>query len=325
MELARHVMLGFLKRLFGLEGGSKPAAPAGPKVRKRGRSLGPEVLLQRLGVPLAELQSLQPSYRSFQIPKRDGGRRTILAPDERLKALQRQILRRLLGGLKSHPAATGFERGHSIVTNALPHVGKDVVVRMDLKDFFGSISASRVAEYFMAVGWSADAAQLLTRLVTHQNALPQGAPTSPRLSNLVNYRLDVRLDALAQRVNVSYSRYADDITFSAVLNERAPASRANGKTPARINNVIHAAKRIIADEGYTVHIHKKLRITRRHNRQLVTGLVVNRKANLPRTTRRLLRAVEHHLSTGRPATLTPKQMAGWRALQSMIAQQSAAD
>src|SRR5262249_44280484 len=150
--------------------------------------------------------------------------------DDGLKTIQRRILRRLLGRLRCHPAATGFERGRSIVTNARAHVGKAVVVQMDLKDFFTSTTTRRVRKYFRKTGWNREAADLLIRLCTHQGGLPQGAPTSPRLSNLVNYRLDARLARLAGRrrlydprtgqrigsreIGAKYTRYADDLTFS---------------------------------------------------------------------------------------------------------------
>jgi RNA-directed DNA polymerase len=256
-------------------------------------------------------------YTRFEIPKRSGGARVILAPAPELKKVQRLILHRLLRRLPAHPCAAGFERGHSIVTNALPHVGRDVVVRLDLRDFFPSIPAERVEKYFRQIGWDAEAAALLTSLCTHEGSLPQGAPTSPRLSNLVNYRLDARLCALAETRQASYSRYADDMTLSWTAAPGPTERDANG----RRNDLIHLIKQIVADEGYRLHTKKKLRIARRHDRQLVTGLVVNQKVNLPRLTRRRLRAAAHHLATGRPATLTAEQLAGWQALQHMVATQ----
>jgi hypothetical protein len=162
-----------------------------------GRGHGAAELARRLGLSEVELRAVEPVYRPFTIPKRSGGTRQLLAPDDRLKAVQRRILRRLLRRLRCHPAAAGFERGRSVVTNALPHVGKPVVVRLDLKDFFPSTRASRVRRYFRKIGWDREATWLLVRLCTHQGGLPQGAPTSPRLSNLVNHRLDARLAALA--------------------------------------------------------------------------------------------------------------------------------
>src|SRR5205814_1273721 len=128
---------------------------------------------------------------------------------------------------------------------------------------------ARVERYFRHIGWNAEAAALLTKLCTYRGSLPQGAPTSPRLSNLVNLRFDARLAAIANGRGLSYSRYADDITFSG--NVTSP----NASTPGRFNDVIHLTKVIAQDEGYALHTEKKLRIYRRHDRQIVTGIVVN--------------------------------------------------
>jgi RNA-directed DNA polymerase len=315
------VMLGFLRRMLGLGGGGGDALPPAG-------ALGVGDLARRLGITEAELRAVPISYFTYQIPKRRGGVRTIRAPSAELKALQRRILHRLLRRLRAHECATGFERGHSIVTNALPHVGQEVVVRLDLRDFFPSITARRVEGYFRRIGWDAEAAALLTMLCTYEGSLPQGAPTSPRLSNLVNHQLDARLCALAAARGAVYSRYADDMTLSWSGERAGDVRRMNPKTlaeihrPARFNDLIHAVKAIVEDEGYRLHTKKKLRIARRHDRQVVTGLVVNEKVNLPRKTRRWLRAVEHHVRMNRPATLSAEQVGGWRALQAMIDRQS---
>ena len=121
------------------------------------------------------LRSFEPRYRDFTIPKRSGGTRRILAPDDELKSLQRRILRRLLGRLRAHPAATGFERGKSILTNARAHQGRAVVLRFDLVDFFPSTRARRLRAYFRRIGWNRPATKLLLRLCTHEGGLPQGA------------------------------------------------------------------------------------------------------------------------------------------------------
>ncbi len=164
-----------------------------------GRGHGIEELARRLDLSVDELQRVEPEYHEFFIPKRSGGRRRILAPSNELKAVQRRIQRRLLPRLRTHPAATGFQRGASIVTNALPHQGQAVVVRLDLRDFFASTRAGRVAAYFRRIGFNRPATAMLLRLCTHDGALPQGAPSSPRLSNLVNILLDSRLAGLAGR------------------------------------------------------------------------------------------------------------------------------
>lgn len=274
----------------------------GPKAR-----FDVEELCRRLDVTVPELRAVRPAYRSFQIPKRTGGVRTILAPEPPLKQIQRRILHRLLKRLKAHPAAHGFEPRRSILTNATPHARRDVVVRLDIQDFFGSTAAQRVENYFRRLGWDKDAAGILATICTYEGALPQGAPTSPRLSNLLNARLDARLSALAEKLGGAYTRYADDITLSCC---RLPDQR--------IGTIIFLAKRILKEEGYVLHMKKKLHVSRRHDRQKVTGLVVNERPALPRETRRWLRAVEHHLAQGRPATLTARQLQGWRALEAML-------
>jgi hypothetical protein len=327
-----------------------------------GRGHGVDELARRLDMQPRELRKFRPTYTEFTIPKRSGGSRRILAPADDLKKLQRRILRRLFGRLRAHPAAHGFERGRSIVTNALAHRGRDAVVRFDLVDFFRSTQVKRVKRYFRRIGWNRPAAAVLVRLCTHKGGLPQGAPTSPRLSNLVNYRLDARLAGLAAMLGGVYTRYADDLTISLVEDvenvvEDTSLSRHPGTgrpipreirasllellptMATRIRFVERHVRRAVEEEGYQLHRRKKFSVRRRHHRQMVTGLVVNQRPNLPRETRRWLRAVEHRtriaalpmfdsshpqgfVSRKRP-TLTPSQLAGWRAFRAMVAAQTA--
>lgn len=269
-------------------------------------------LARRLGVDAATLRSARPSYARFTIPKRSGGLREIVAPDPATKALQRRILHRLLARLPVHAACHGFERGRSIVSNAAPHAGREVVIRLDVKDFFRSTSARRVRRFFRVLGWNREAAGILTRLTTLDGGLPQGAPTSPRLANLVNIQLDARLAGLASTFLATYTRYADDLTFSFENGGH------DWERP-----VIQATRRFLRQTGYELHLGRKLRVRRRHQRQLVTGLVVNERVALPRARRRWLRAVEHHIRTGRPATLTEAQLRGWHAFELMVERSAA--
>lgn len=256
-----------------------------------------------------QLRAVQPHYHSFEIPKRGGGSRTILAPDDDLKEVQRRILHRALPGLRAHPAVHGFEEGRSIVTNARAHVGKAVVITLDIRDFFAQTSSQRVIAYLRRIGWSRQNAAEITRLCTWQGALPQGAPTSPRLSNLVNYRLDARLAGLAAKLGADYTRYADDITFSLAKDERDA-----------VWALVRATRTILEDEGYELHP-DKVSVRRRHQRQEVTGLVVNERIHLPRETRRWLRAVEHRLRTQGECSLTETELDGWLALAAMVHRQ----
>jgi RNA-directed DNA polymerase len=206
----------------------------------------------------------------------------------------------------AHPNALGFVRGRSAIDHARRHGGRAVVLRMDLEDFFGSTTEGRARRFFRET-WDDEAAGLLVALTTHRARLPQGAPTSPILSNVINNRMDSRLAGFAARRGVTYSRYADDITFSL-----------DSDGVRLVRELIRFTKRVVTDDGYRLHERRKLHVRRRHQRQLVSGLVVNDWPRLPRERRRWLRAVEHHVASGQPMTLTAEQLAGWRAYRSMV-------
>jgi retron-type reverse transcriptase len=231
-------------------------------------------------------------------PKRDGASRVILAPKRELKALQRFVLQNLLDRVPPTEAAHGFRQGRSIATNAGPHVGRQVVVNLDLKEFFPSVTYPRVRGIFISLGYSYPVAAALALLCTEHDrvaydrddaryyisvtprALPQGAPTSPALANLAAARLDRRLLGYARAGGWTYTRYADDLTFS-------------GDDPAAARRLLAAVKRIVADEQFVVHP-EKVHVARRSGRQVVTGLVVNDLVGTPRELRRQLRAVLHN-------------------------------
>ncbi len=212
-----------------------------------------------------------------------------------------------------HPQATGFQRGVSFVENARCHQSQAIVIRLDLVDFFPSIHRVQIEKFFRRIGWNRKAARLLADLTTLNGALPQGAPTSPRLSNLVNYRLDASLAGLAKSHEGIYTRYADDITISL------------GSENSDVHAVIAELLRIVRAFGYTPHLGRKFDVRRRHQRQVVTGLVVNDRASLSREKKRWLRAVEYRTRIYKqggtfcpPPTLTEQQLRGWRSLTSMI-------
>ncbi|MBN1518217.1 RNA-directed DNA polymerase [Candidatus Sumerlaeota bacterium] len=270
-----------------------------------------EELARRLGVTRQQLSAVKIHYREFDIRKRGGGNRLICAPSKELKAMQRRINQRLLRRLKVHLAATGFEPGGGIVRNAAPHAGKQVVVKLDVKNFFPSTSERRVRRWFRQIGWNRRAAELLTKLCTYHDGLPQGAPTSPAISNRINCGMDALLSKLADEHGATYTRYADDMTFSFRVDD-----------PDRIGSLIVKARKLLSRKyGYRIHP-GKLSVLRRHQQQRVTGLVVNEGVRLPRKTRRWLRAVQHHLDTGRPSTLSKWQLYGWRCFQFMVEKQS---
>ena len=238
-------------------------------------------------------------YVYFTVPKKSGGTRTLSAPHRRLATAQTWILQNILAKLPTEECAHGFLAGRSILTNARAHARHDVVVNMDLEAFFPSITFPRIRSVFHRLGYSPAVATIFALLCTEcprrevvydgqtwfvatgPRGLPQGACTSPALSNQVARRLDKRLGGLARKLDLTYTRYADDLTFSggATLSERV------GYLMARVR---HLAE----DEGFAVN-EKKSRVLRRNTAQLVTGLVVNDRPGVRRREVRRIRAILH--------------------------------
>ncbi|MBN1428095.1 MAG: RNA-directed DNA polymerase [Anaerolineae bacterium] len=206
-------------------------------------------------------------YRPFSVTKRDGRERRILAPSPPLKKLQRMLLHRYLDTLPVHPAAMAFRRGCSIVDNAQRHAGQKLVATLDLVDFFESTTADRVRGFFLKQGWHGEALSMLMRLCVYRNGLPQGAPTSPALSNLVNYEMDERIADLARRADAVYTRYGDDLTFS-WRTEHIPAYF----VPALVS--------ILTDAGYAIQPRKPWRVRPMSDEPKVTGLVLGRNGRI---------------------------------------------
>jgi retron-type reverse transcriptase len=241
-------------------------------------------------------------YRYQWVTKRSGSLRLLEAPKPRLKRLQRRVLDAILANIPPHDAAHGFRAGRSVTSFVEPHVGRPIVLKMDLQDFFATITAARVVAIFLTAGYPEPVARLLAGLCTNtvpravlERAvgpetvidrsrgsaiwragqlygcphLPQGAPTSPALANLAAYRLDARLAGLARAAGADYTRYADDLVFSG----EEDLSRSIGRFP------IHVAA-IALEEGFAVQ-HRKTRVMRRGRRQRAAGVVINEKINMP--------------------------------------------
>ncbi|MBX3192494.1 MAG: RNA-directed DNA polymerase [Labilithrix sp.] len=237
-------------------------------------------------------------YHRYSIPKKTGGMRAISAPKSALADLQLWVLSRILTPLHVEPEAHGFVPERSIVTNAKPHVRQRVVVNLDLKDFFPSVTFRRVKGLFQKVGYSEHVATLLALICTEppripveidgkklyvalgERMLPQGACTSPAITNLVCRRLDRRLAGLGHRWGYTYTRYADDLTFSG-----------DGKQGLAL--LLKGVRGIVSDEGFAEHP-TKTRVMRPGRRQEVTGVVVNDKLGVARKDVRQLRAILHN-------------------------------
>ncbi|MCG8639553.1 MAG: reverse transcriptase family protein [Desulfobacterales bacterium] len=255
-------------------------------VEKRGLKclLNKDHLSHMLGITANRLEWLaSPNvthYKYFNIRKSNGSERKIFAPKMYLKGIQRKILDHILIKVQLHSHAEGFRKKRSILTNAKRHIGKKIVIKMDLKDFFPSITFPRVLGFFRSLGYPENVSMILTKLVVHQGKLPTGAPTSPVISNILATKLDKRFCELGKKKGFDYSRYADDLTVSS-----------NDTT---IKMMIPFFKRIIQEEGFEIN-KAKLRILRNSNRQKITGIVVNQKANIEKNDIKKIRAVIYNL------------------------------
>jgi RNA-directed DNA polymerase len=222
-------------------------------------------LAEILGVDVNGLDAIRLGtrfhYRPFKIAKANGSERRLLAPSPALKRLQRALLDNYLSRLPVHPCATAFFPGASTVRNARPHASRRLIATVDLRDFFESTRASRVRRCFLDQGFRDESLRLLMRLCVFRDGLPQGAPTSPCLSNLVNVRLDERLARLAGQAGAIYTRYGDDLTFSWSL-DLMPSS-----FTCAVEDALESA-------GYEVQPLKGWRVTPISDRPLVTGLVL---------------------------------------------------
>jgi RNA-directed DNA polymerase len=282
------------------------------------------------GIGHDECSAVRHHYHYLLRAKPHGGVRVLEAPQARLKAIQRQILTELLDLIPPYfTAAHGFVKGRSVRSFAAEHVGRTVLLRIDLAEFFPSISRARVQALFRTMGYPETVADSLGGLCTNtvpagvftgerwpalpasdlrdarrlysRPHLPQGAPTSPAIANLCAYRLDCRLTGLADWAGAVYSRYADDLAFSG-----------DDDVARRIARYAAEIGAIALDEGWSVQ-HRKTRVMRRSVQQRLTGLVVNASVNIPRRDIDTLRAILTNCVRHGPASQNREQRPNFRA------------
>jgi RNA-directed DNA polymerase len=257
-------------------------------------------------------------YVSFAIPKRNGGERVILAPKKELKALQRKLNALLVAKLPVSDFAHGFRPGRSIASNAAPHAGKPVLLKLDIQDFFPSLHVGRVRGLLISLGYAYPVAAGLAALMTESERQPvtvgdetfhvpigsrhavQGAPTSPGLANALALRLDRRLAGLAGAHGFEYTRYADDLAFSG-----------DNATTARV--LLKRAESIVRQEGFRLN-RDKTRLMTQARAQRIAGVTVNVSPGWSRDQRRLLRAELHR---ARKAGATDASL--WQRLRGKLA------
>lgn len=244
-------------------------------------------------------------YRVFEIPKKTGGTRTIKAPVDELSLLQSRLAELLTECveelIKDNPrywaASHGFRKSRTIVSNANAHRKRRYVFNIDLADFFGTINFGRVRGYFIkdnSFGLDPAVATVIAQIACHENALPQGSPCSPVISNLIANILDARLLRLAKASGCTFTRYADDLTFS--TNKTIFPSEIAKELAGAEWEVGQQLQNIIDKSGYKLNT-AKTRMSLRQSRQTVTGLVVNEKPNISQDYYRCVRAMCHSVFT----------------------------
>ncbi|URZ88271.1 retron St85 family RNA-directed DNA polymerase [Floricoccus penangensis] len=220
-------------------------------------------------------------YHEFYIPKKNGGERKIVSPSVNLKKIQRWILDIILSNVETHHLSFGFKQGVSIVDNAKVHLNKELILCVDIKDFFNQISEEKVTEIFRSFGYSDDLCYSMSMLCCYENQIPQGAPTSPSLSNIYFSPIDKELDEYCKSNKLSYSRYADDISVSG----------SKGGVLKSYGEIVY----ILNKYGFELN-YKKTRFLKKSQSQKVTGLIVNgKKVNLPKKYRKNLRLEMYYL------------------------------
>ena len=311
---------------MGVSGGL--TAGASDEVKLAGRGLpvlhSAEEVAQKVGLTTERLAWLcydrkadaTGHYARFTIPKKKGGLRVLASPKRTLRVAQGWILREILEKLTPHSAAMAFAPGCSVQKNAAPHVGKGVVVKTDLRDFFPTLTWRRVKGFFEHLGYADSVATLLALLCTDaprvcvsfdgnkrfvavgERAAPQGACTSPALTNLLCRSLDARLEGAATGLGFAYTRYADDLTFS------------HASPDAPVGAMLTLVRKIVLEEGLVIH-EDKTQVLRERHRQSVTGLVVNSGfdggARISRHDLRRFRAFLHRCETQGPDAVSADQ------------------
>jgi len=227
-------------------------------------------------------------YKCYEIPKKSGGKRFVCQPSYRLKGLQSWVLVNILNKLSTSESCVGFEKGTSIADNARSHVEANTVLNMDIKDFFPSITRNKVFNVFKSIGYNNLISTILTNICVYNERLPQGSPCSPKLANLISLKMDIRIQGFVGKRGITYTRYADDLTFS-------------GLNPNSVARIIPIITQIINEEGFQVN-EKKTRIAGSSRAKIVTGLVLSEgEFGIGRNKYKVLRAKIYQIATDKVA------------------------
>lgn len=278
------------------------------------RPLSPEMVRRRhkrffnkVKVSPQEFWDTDISYKQIEVPKRSGGYRLLSIPSDSLKMLQKTLAIAFEDELASrvHKAANAYIKGRNTVTNAIPHLGCSVLVKLDIKDFFPTVSKEMIQPIIAPFAYfEPEAINRLVDVCLIENGLPQGAPTSPLLSNLVLRDFDIAAYRLASLMNAKYTRYADDLTFSLPTDDSVKARK-----------IVAEVRSLLIERGFQLNEQpNKLKILRGHQAQQVCGITLNSgKPTISKKQRRKLRAAKHAVRTGVVSESRLNQIKGWES------------
>ena len=275
----------------------------GPVATKRRQNK----LIKRLRLDAERFWGTEVGYTTVEIPKRSGGTRELSIPRSELKKTQKMLARAFERelGWKVHKVANAYVKGRNTVTNAVPHLGCAVLIKLDIKDFFPSITREMVRPLLWHFACrEPKAVERLLDLCIADKGLPQGAPTSPILSNLVLRKFDIGAYQFANLMGAKYTRYADDLTFSLPEDDSIKARK-----------IVNGVRGLLAEQGFELNEKpNKLKILRGHQAQQVCGITLNSgKPTISKKQRRLVRAARHALANGRPASMSLASVEGWES------------
>ncbi len=225
--------------------------------------------------------NLDANYISFDIPKKNGKLRTIYEPSGLLKNVQRNILKNILEDKKISKYAKAYQRHISLVDNAIEHINKKIILKLDIKDFFPSINFNMVYNTcFNETLYPRKLGILLTNICMYNNELPQGTPTAAYISNIILRSFDEKIGNYCDNLNISYTRYSDDLTFSGDFN---------------VQEIISLVKDELRKYHFKLN-YDKIKVIRNNNRQIVTGIVVNKKLSIKREYKKKIRQEIYYIN-----------------------------
>ena len=238
-------------------------------------------------------------YMEFSIPKKNGGNRVLACPSKKMKSIQAWILVNILKKAIIHPSATAYIKGKNIKSNILPHKENSYILCIDLKNFFDNIPFFVVFDIFKSLGYPKRVSYLLANICCYKGALPQGGITSPTLSNIACINLDRRISKLSGFRNIVYSRYADDMSFSA-------------NNPEKLIKSLQIINEIIEDEGFSLNSNKT-RLLGPGNQRQITGLIINhnKRVTIGRKKTRIIRSAIYKLETTKMSDESKLKLSNW--------------